>query len=205
MVRYELPRLPYGYGELEPFLGADALELHHLSHHKYYTDGLNAALASLGGASHPKHISSILAEPRLIPAGARAGLEFFGGGFENHRIFWESLSPGGGSPGGRLADALEVYFGGLDGFAGEFAAAALAIEGSGWCWLAFDPRYSRLEVLATAGECSPWTLHKVPLLGLDMWEHAHYMGYGHRREDYVSAWWGVANWDGAEGRYSGLA
>lgn len=205
VARYELPRLPYGEGELEPFAGAGDVRAHRRIH-AAYADGLNSALDSVGAAAHPQHISAVLQDLGAVPEGGRDAVGFFGGGFENHRMLWDSVVPGGGGgPGGGLADAIDVYFGGFGEFRSAFARAALSVEGSGWCWLVFDPAYGRLEVMCTAGEASPWAARRVPLLGLDVWEHAHYARYGPDRGAYVGEWWGVVNWDYAEGRYEAHA
>ncbi len=148
----------------------------------------------------------MLADIGSVPAGERGRVAFFGGGYENHRVFWESMTPGGGGgPGGRLADAIDVYFGGFGRFRELFSARAGAVRGSGWCWLVLDPSYGRIEVMATADNGSPWAAGRVPLLGLDVWEHAYYLRHQHRRHDYVESWWNTVNWEGAEGRFSGYA
>ena len=203
MVRYELPRLPYGYGELEPYIDEQTMRIHHLEHHRYYVDGLNASLGQISAASHPRYITSILSDPGSVPRQARDAVNFFGGGFENHRMFWETLAPGGGGgPGGRLGDAIDVYFGSFENLKARFSLRAASVEGSGWCWLVFDRTYDRIEVIATANQDSPWAAKKVPLLGLDVWEHAYYLQYLDRRPDYVESWWNVVNWDYAENRFA---
>ena len=206
MVRYDLPRLPYGYDELEPYIDAQTMRIHHQEHHRSYAEGLNAALEAAGGASHPQHISSILSDLAQVPEPARNLISFFGGGFENHRLFWEYMTPdGGGSPGGRIADAIEIYFDGFERFQRIFSDAAAGIRGSGWCWLVFDTAYSRIEIIPTENQISPWALGKIPLLGLDVWEHAYYLGYQNHRADYIREWWNVVNWDYVENRFSELA
>ena len=206
MVRYELPRLPYGYDELEPFIDTQTMKIHHQKHHQAYADGLNASLERIGGHSHPQYISSILSDLKSIPESGRNSISFFGGGFENHRLFWETMmAPAGDdSPGGKLGDAVDVYFGGFSNFKKVFSEKATAIEGSGWCWLVFNATYNKIEIITTANQDSPWTLQKTPLLGLDVWEHAYYLQYQNRRPDYVKSWWNVINWNYVENRFSEL-
>ena len=206
MGAYELPRLPYGYDALDPFASAGSLRIHHGAFHQEYTDGLNRTLEGIGGLSHPQHIAAILSDLGSVTRSAQEAIRFFGGGFENHRMFWDAMSPdGGGSPKGMLGDAVEVYFDGFDGFKDEFSQKAARIEGSGWCWLAYDPTYCRIEITATRNNDTPWMFGRVPLLGLDVWEHAYHLDYAGDVQGYVDAWWGVVNWNYVENRFSGIA
>ncbi|QMU53554.1 MAG: superoxide dismutase [Nitrosopumilus sp.] len=206
MVRYELPRLSYGYDELEPFIDAETMKIHHQKHHQAYVDGLNKSLESIGGESHPQYISSILSDLKSIPESGRSAVNFFGGGFENHRLFWEVMTPNGDEePGGELEDSIDVYFDSFENFKKIFSEKALGIQGSGWCWLVFNATYHKIEIVTTANQDSPWSLQKYPLLGLDVWEHAYYMKYQNKRPDYVQAWWNVVNWDYVENRFTELA
>ena len=205
MVRYEIPKLSYGYADLEPFIDSHTMSIHHQKHHQAYADGLNKSLEQIGGSSHPQYISSILSDLKSIPESARDAINFFGGGFENHRLFWETMTPnGGGNPGGKLSDAIEIYFDDFENFKKIFSTHAVNILGSGWCWLVFNSTYNRIEISTTQNQTSPWTLQKIPLLGLDVWEHAYYLKYQNRRIDYVSSWWNVVNWDYVENRFSEL-
>ena len=206
MVRYELPRLPYGYDELEPFIDAQTMKIHHLKHHQAYVDGLNKSLESIGGASHPQYISSILSDLKAVPESGKSALNFFGGGFENHKSFWETMTPNGdGQPGGQLEDSIDVYFDDFKNFKKIFSKAALGIWGSGWCWLVFNATYHKIEIITTENQDSPWTVQKYPLLGLDVWEHAYYLKHQNKRSDYVDAWWNVVNWDYVGNRFSEFA
>ena len=206
MVQYELPRLPYGYVELEPYIDAETMKIHHQKHHQSYVDGLNKSLEDVGSAFHPQYITSILSDLKAIPESGRSKINFFGGGFENHRLFWEIMTPNGdGSPGGKIEDAIDVYFDNFDNFKQIFSETAIGIQGSGWCWLVFNSTYNRIEILSTENQTSPWTLQKIPLLGLDVWEHAYYLKYQNRRPDYVKDWWNLVNWDYVENRFSELA
>lgn len=206
MVHYLLPRLPYAYDELEPFVDKETLQIHHQKHHQAYVDGLNNALEQIGGKSHPQYISSILSDLNIIPESARNAVNFFGGGFENHKLFWEVMSPDSDKkPGGRLADAIDVYFDSFDSFKRIFSNLSLSIQGSGWCWLVFNPTYNKIEIITTTNQDSPWTMRKIPLLGLDVWEHAYYLKYQNRRSDYIDAWWNVVNWEYVGNRFSELS
>ncbi len=202
MVRYELPKLSYGYDELEPYIDTETMKIHHQKHHQAYVNGLNKSLEQVGSASHPQYISSILANLKSIPESGQSAINFFGGGFENHRLFWETMTPNSdGKPGGKLEDSIDVYFDDFENFKKVFSEKAIAIQGSGWCWLVFNQTYNKIEIITTPNQDSPWTLRKIPLLGLDVWEHAYYLQYQNKRPDYVKAWWNVVNWDYVENRF----
>ena len=206
MVRYELPRLIYGYDELEPFIDTETMKIHHQKHHQAYVDGLNKSLADVGSASHPQYIASVLSDLKAIPEPGRSAINFFGGGFENHRLFWETMIPDGdGKPSGQIADKLDVYFDNFENFKKVFSEKAINIQGSGWCWLVFNSTYHKIEIITTENQTSPWTLGKFPLLGLDVWEHAYYLKYQNKRPAYVEAWWNVVNWDYVGNRFSELS
>ncbi|MDH3502188.1 MAG: superoxide dismutase [Nitrosopumilus sp.] len=206
MVRYLLPRLPYDYDELEPFIDTQTMEIHHQKHHQTYVDGLNKSLEQIGGESHPKYISTILSDLQSIPESARSSINFFGGGFENHKLLWETMSPNGDkNPGGKLADAIDVYFNSFESFKDEFTNNSISIQGSGWCWLVFNQSYNKIEIITTSNQDSPWTLRKIPILGLDVWEHAYYLKYQNKRDEYVKAWWNVINWDFIQNRFAELS
>ncbi len=206
MVQYQLPRLPYGYDELEPFIDEQTMEIHHQKHHQSYTDGLNKTLEEIAGSFHPQYITSILSDLKSIPENSRNKINFFGGGFENHRLFWEIMNPnGGGTPGGELADSIDVYFDNFENFKKIFSVSSLSIAGSGWCWLVFNQTFNRIEIITTKNQDSPWSLNKIPLLGLDLWEHAYYLKYQNRRADYISSWWNVVNWEYVANRFSELS
>jgi len=205
MVQYQLPRLPYGYDELESFIDKKTMEIHHQKHHQSYVDGLNKSLEEIDGSFHPQYITSILSDLKSIPEHSRTKINFFGGGFENHRLFWETMNPdGGGSPGGKLADSIDVYFDNFEKFKTTFSSISVSIEGSGWCWLVFNQTFNKIEIISTKNQDNPWIINKIPLLGLDLWEHAYYLKYQNKRDDYVSSWWNVINWDYVENRFSEL-
>ncbi|NIM25880.1 MAG: superoxide dismutase [Nitrosopumilaceae archaeon] len=206
MVLYELPKPPYSYDALEPHIDKQTMEIHHLKHHQSYVDGLNNTLEEIGGTSHPKYITSILSDLKSIPESSRNKIQFFGGGYENHRLFWETMNPnGGGTPGGKLEDSIDVYFESFENFKEIFSNYSLGIQGSGWCWLVFNQTFNKIEIITTQNQDSPWSLNKIPLLGLDVWEHAYYLKYQNRRNEYVLSWWNVVNWDYVSNRFSELS
>ena len=205
MVQYLLPRLSYGYDELEPFIDTKTMEIHHQKHQQSYVDGLNKSLEEISGSFHPQYITSILSDLKSIPELSREKINFFGGGFENHRLFWDTMnSNGGGSPGGKVADSIDVYFDNFENFKKIFSRTSLSVEGSGWCWLVFNQTFNKIEIIPTKNQDSPWTKNKIPLLGLDLWEHAYYLKYQNKRGEYVSSWWNVINWDYVANRFSEL-
>ena len=202
MGRYEVPPLNYKYDSLEPYIDAKTMEIHHTKHHQTYANGLNEALERINALTHKNYITSILSDLTIVPEHVRNAINFHGGGFDNHRLFWESMKPnGGGEPGGKLADEIKIYFGNFKEFQEKFSQASLSIQGSGWGWLVYNRTYSRLEFKAMPDQTSPWTFRLIPLLGLDVWEHAYYLKYQNRRADYIEAWWNVVNWTEIEERF----
>ncbi len=190
-MKFELPALPYAYDALEPHFDARTMEIHHSKHHQGYTNNLNNALE--GSDLAGKSIEDILAEGENLSAGLRNN----GGGFYNHRMFWEILSPnGGGEPTGELAEAITRDFGNLDNLKTAFNKAAATRFGSGWAWLCVNN--GKLEVCSTANQDNPlmgFGCSGTPIMGLDVWEHAYYLNYQNRRPDYIGAFWNVINWD----------
>ena len=205
MTQYVLPKLPYDYHELEQFMDAETLQIHHQKFHQTYVDGLNKSLRNIGGEFHPKYITSILSDLNSIPTSARGNIVFFGGGYENHRLYWETLSPTTHKkPTGKLADSIDLYFGNFETFQEKFTKQSLSIEGSGWCWMVFNPTFQRIEIMITVNNESPWSINKIPLLCIDMWEHAYYLKYQNNKPDYVKAWWNVINWEYVMDRFCEL-
>ena len=185
---FKLPDLPYAYDALEPYIDARTMEIHHTKHHAGYTNKLNNAIA--GTEMDSMTIEQILAMGvDKLPTAVRNN----GGGYANHALFWEIMSPnGGGEPTGALADALNAAFGSFGAFKDKFETAAKTRFGSGWAWLAVNG--GALEVFSTPNQDSPLMEGKTPILGLDVWEHAYYLKYQNRRPEYVSAFWNVVNW-----------
>jgi Fe-Mn family superoxide dismutase len=189
---HELPKLPYAFDALEPHIDAKTMEIHHGKHHATYVAKLNAALeghADLQGKS-PEELCRAVA---TLPEAIRGAVRYNGGGHWNHTMFWTWMAPGaGGAPTGAAADAIASAFGGFEKFQEEFTAAAANRFGSGWVWLVKDG--TTLAVTSTPNQDNPLMEGKVPVLGLDVWEHAYYLKYQNRRPDYVGAWWNVVNW-----------
>ncbi|MCH1478868.1 MAG: superoxide dismutase [Crocinitomicaceae bacterium] len=186
---FELPKLSYAYNALEPHIDARTMEIHHSKHHQGYTNNLNAAIA--GTDLEGKSISEILSACADKPA-----VRNNGGGFYNHTLFWEVMSPnGGGNPTGSLAAAIDAAFGSFDAFKDTFAKAAATRFGSGWAWLCVND--GALEVCSTANQDNPLMgvgCSGTPILGLDVWEHAYYLNYQNRRPDYIQAFFEVVDW-----------
>jgi Fe-Mn family superoxide dismutase len=201
-VAYELPPLPYDYDALEPTIDEETMHLHHEKHHNTYVTNLNAALENHPDAD-PGDINELLANINNVPEDIRRAVRNNGGGHSNHTMFWQIMSPnGGGEPVGDLGDAINQSFGSFDDFKEQWAAAAApgAIFGSGWCWLIAAPDGS-LTIESTPNQDSPLMEGKLPVIGLDVWEHAYYLTYRNRRPEYTNAWWNVVNWEEAERRY----
>lgn len=196
---YKLPELNYKYDALAPAISADIMELHHAKHHQTYVDKLNAAIEqepSLEGRS----LVDMLTGLDSVPEKVRGAVRNHGGGHYNHSLFWKLMSPdGGGKPGGELGSAIDSKWGGFDKFVDEFNDAALKLFGSGWVWLNAD-----LEIVPTANQDTTMALGKgEPLMGLDVWEHAYYLDYKNKRDEYIKSWWQVVNWEFIEKRYRG--
>lgn len=197
---FELPQLPYAYDALEPHIDARTMEIHHTKHHNTYTTNLNAALE--GTDSEGKTIENILLNLDLSNTAVRNN----GGGYYNHNLFWEILSPnGGGKPTGELEEAIEKAFGTFDEFKAKFAKAATTQFGSGWAWLCVQ-KGGKLEICATANQDNPLMpgigCDGTPILGLDVWEHAYYLNYQNKRPDYIEAFFNVINWEEVARRYA---
>ena len=188
-----LPALPYAFDALEPYIDAQTMEIHHDRHHKTYIDKLNAAL--MGHADlQAKSPTQLVAELEKVPEAIRTAVRNHGGGHLNHTLFWQMMAPGGGKQSnGDVGKAIDTACGSVDKFTTAFAAAAAGQFGSGWAWLVIDA--GKLAVMGTPNQDNPVTMGKVPLLGVDVWEHAYYLKYQNKRPDYVTAWWNVVNWD----------
>jgi Fe-Mn family superoxide dismutase len=196
---FELPNLPYAHDALEPHIDAQTMEIHHGKHHNGYTTKLNAAIEGTDLAG--KSIEDILTN-----MGDSAAVRNNGGGYYNHCLFWEVMSPnGGGEPSGELADAINAAYGSFDGFKDAFSQAAATRFGSGWAWLCVHPG-GKVEVCSSANQDNPLMpgigCGGTPILGLDVWEHAYYLKYQNRRPDYIAAFFNVINWDEVSRRYS---
>lgn len=196
---FNLPDLEYQYDALGRSISADIMKLHHQKHHQAYVDKLNAALES-NNVTQPSSLQELVRNIDQLPEVARQAVRNNGGGHYNHSLFWQWMSPnGGGQPTGELADLLTAQYGSYQAFVDEFTAKALGIFGSGWCWLMPDG-----EITTTPNQDSPlMTGAAEPLLGLDVWEHAYYLDYKNKRDDYVAAWWDVVDWQFVGERFKG--
>lgn len=188
---YKLPDLGYNYDQLGDYISKDIMELHHSKHHQTYVDKLNAALDG-APALKERPLETLLSGLDTLPQDVQTAIRNHGGGHYNHTLFWKWMSPqGGGEPNGQLAEEITTNYGSFQNFVDEFTGKSLAVFGSGWCWLMPD-----MEIITTPNQDTPIMLGKpAPLLGLDVWEHAYYLDYKNKRDDYVNAWWHVVNWD----------
>lgn len=199
IMSFELPQLPYAFDALEPHVDARTMEIHHGKHHAGYTNNLNTAIADT--ENEGKSIEDILKNLDMNNAALRNN----GGGFYNHSLFWSVMSPnGGGLPTGKLADAINEAFGDFDTFKSAFSKAAATRFGSGWAWLCSTN--GKLDVCSSANQDNPLMpsigCGGLPILGIDVWEHAYYLNYQNRRPDYVSAFFNVVNWEEVSARYA---
>jgi len=203
MTQYELPKMPYAYDALEPHIDARTMEIHHTKHHQTYTTKLNDALGKCSSDIQNKDILEILSDLSQVPDELKKAINFNGGGYDNHKLFWDNMKPnGGGEPGGAVADAINSSFGSFGDFKEKFSSTTAVIQGSGWGWLVYNKSSSKVEYAAMSNQDSPRTKGLVPLLGLDVWEHAYYLNYQNKRPDYIAAWWNVVNWDEVDNRLS---
>ena len=195
---YSVPDLPYSFDALEPHIDAQTMEIHHDRHHAAYVANLNAALEGTEWMDRP--IDSVLSNLEILPEDKRTPVRNNGGGHANHSFFWEIMSPnGGGEPSGALADAIGEAFGGVAELQAAVNDAGVKRFGSGWTWLVWDG--TGLEVKSTPNQDSPIMGGDVPLLGIDVWEHAYYLHYQNRRPDYLAAWWNVVDWEAVAARF----
>jgi Fe-Mn family superoxide dismutase len=195
---FTLPDLPYSRDALEPTIDQTTMEIHHGKHHAAYVANLNKALESAPDVAGLSVEELIANNCSAVPEGIRTAVRNNGGGHANHSLFWQIMGPGkGGDPVGHLGDAINSKYGGFDPFKEKFAAAGMGRFGSGWAWLLKD-----LEIISTANQDSPLMEGKVPVIGLDVWEHAYYLNYQNRRPDYIKSWWNVVNWEAAEERFN---
>jgi superoxide dismutase, Fe-Mn family len=195
---YEVPPLPYDYAALEPHIDEQTMRLHHDKHHQAYVDNANKALEGTEWADRP--VEQVLGVLDLVPEDKRTAVRNNAGGHANHTLFWEIMSPdGGGEPEGDLAAAIDEVFGGLDDLKQLVNDTGVKRFGSGWTWLVHDG--TGLAVYSTANQDSPIMEDDVPLLGIDIWEHAYYLKYQNRRPDYLEAWWNVVSWPAVAERF----
>ena len=215
---FKLPELNYEYDALEPHFDAQTMEIHHTKHHQTYVDNLNNALESLKSENVDRYdtirekvsesetagLEFILQNLDMLPSSIQTAVRNNGGGHLNHSFFWQTLASEASTqkqPTGKLLEAIESKFGDFEGFKAEFKAAALARFGSGWAWLVKSVD-GELEIVSTPNQDSPISDGLTPIIGLDVWEHAYYLGYQNRRAEYVDAFWSVLDWKQAEENFN---
>jgi Fe-Mn family superoxide dismutase len=202
---YQLPALPYAYNALEPHIDARTMEIHHTKHHQTYITKVNEAIA--GTEWESKSVEDLIRNLAAVPEAKRGAVRNNGGGHANHALFWSIMGPGaGGSPTGKLSADIDATFGSFDKFKESFATAGVTRFGSGWAWLYVAE--GKLAIGSTGNQDSPLMgkeiagIAGVPILGLDVWEHAYYLNYQNRRPDYIGAFWHVVNWKAVADRYA---
>ena len=202
---HTLPALPYDYADLDDFVGAQTMEIHHSKHHNGYVTNLNAALEGLSDLADLS-IEDLLGQIDSVPDEKKQAVINNGGGHANHSLFWEIIAPGGsGEPSAELVSDLVATFGSLDSARDQFGTAAGTRFGSGWAWLCSNEN-GKLEICSTANQDNPLMSNGCggnPILCLDVWEHAYYLNYQNRRPDYINAFFNVINWDEVNKRYLG--
>lgn len=195
--KFELPKLPYALDALEPVISKEIMDLHYNKHHNTYIQNLNKLLEQYEEAEKKHDVAAMIS--------LQSGIKFNGGGYVNHAIFWTNLAPksqgGGESPTGALADAIQQEFGSLARLVDLISAKSVAIQGSGWGWLGFNKEHKRLEIATCSNQDPLSTQGLVPLLGIDVWEHAYYLQYKNVRAEYVKAIWGIVNWQNVSERF----
>jgi len=196
---YSVPPLPYPYDALEPHIDKATMEFHHDKHHQAYVDKANAALEGTEWADMP--VEEVLKNLDSLPADKKMAVKNNAGGHYNHSLFWESMSgDGGGAPEGELQSAIDAAFGSFEDFKAKLKETGVNQFGSGWSWLVRDG--SGLAVVGSANQDNPVSQGSVPLLGVDVWEHAYYLKYQNRRPDYIDAWWNVVLWSKVAERFA---
>jgi Fe-Mn family superoxide dismutase len=198
---YEVPPLPYDYAALEPHIDEATMRVHHDKHHQAYVDKANAALEGTEWAD--RTVDEVLQNLEALPEDKRMAVRNNGGGHYNHSLFWQWMSPdGGGEPDGALGAAIEAAFGSFADFQAKLKDAGVNRFGSGWSWLVHDG--SGLAVVSTPNQDSPISSGQMPLLGVDVWEHAYYLKYQNKRPDYIDAWWNVVDWATVAERFAAV-
>ena len=199
MQKHVIPKLPYAFDDLEPYMDAKTVEIHYSKHHQGYCDKLNLALEK-----HPalfdKPVIDLLADLNSVPSDIRTAVRNFGGGFVNHNVFWECMSSKKSECNGKILNAIVKGFGSFDEFRKQFTASAVGLFGSGYTWLVVSSD-GKLEIMNTKDQDSPLSSGKKPVLVIDVWEHSYYIKYQNRRAEFIEAWWNLVNWDRVEKNY----
>ncbi len=197
---FTLPPLPYAYDALEPYFDAPTMHLHHDKHHQAYVNNLNVAIAT-----HPdlagRSVWELVETLNVLPESVRIAVRNQGGGHANHSFWWPTLGKGGAAPTGELSKAIDAKFGSLSAFQDKLTAAAMGVFGSGWAWLVKLPD-GTVGIETTPNQDTPFTVGHIPVIGVDVWEHAYYLKYQNKRADYVKAFFQVLNWDYVSGRFA---
>jgi Fe-Mn family superoxide dismutase len=197
---HELPPLPYDYNALEPYIDEQTMHLHHDKHHAAYVNNLNAALEKYPELQN-RSAEELIRDLNSVPEDIRTTVRNNGGGHVNHSMFWLIMKPnGGGPPTGPIAQAINQTFGSFEAFKQQFNDAGMKRFGSGWAWLVRTPD-GRLQVTSTPNQDNPMMEGNYPIMGNDVWEHAYYLKYQNRRNEYLEAWWNVVNWDEINRRF----
>lgn len=198
IVVFKLPELPYDYDALEPYISAEIMRLHHSKHHQTYVNNLNSAFEKFQEAALANDVSGMIE--------VQGAIKFNGGGHVNHEIFWSNLAPknqgGGKPPEGELAQEIDKEWGSFDAFKEKFSSSTVAVQGSGWGWLGYNKTSGRLEIATCPNQDPVITKGLIPLLGIDVWEHAYYLQYKNARPEYVKAIWEVVSWKNVEDRFN---
>ncbi len=198
--KFVLPKLPYAYDALEPYIDARTMEIHYTKHHQGYVNKLNAAIEKCPELKE-KTLGWLLENLNHIPADVYHAIRDNAGGHYNHSLFWKIMKKdGGGQPKGQLADLIDSNFETFESFKEQFNEIAKTVFGSGWAWLCVD-KQDRLTITSTANQDCPLSEGLKPIFGLDVWEHAYYLKYQNKRPDYITAWWHVINWEQVEQNY----
>ncbi len=193
-MKHELPQLKYDYNALEPYVDGLTMTIHHTKHHQTYINNLNAALEKYPEFAD-KDVKELLTNLDALPKDIKQAVINNGGGHYNHSLFWDMMTPNGsGNPSGNIEEAINKKFGNFENFKDVFAKAAATRFGSGWAWLVVTAQ-GELEVVSTPNQNNPISEGLIPVLGLDVWEHAYYLKYQNKRPEYVTNWWNVVNWD----------
>jgi len=193
---FKLPNLPYSFNALEPYIDAKTMEIHYGKHHQTYVDKLNAAVEGTKFAD--LEINELMKNINKVPEKIKQAVINHGGGHANHSLFWEIMGPNcGGLPKGKIAKEINSTFGSFDEFKKQLTDSALKVFGSGWAWLVVN-NDGELEIISRPNQNSPMMDGLKPILGLDVWEHAYYLKYQNRRQEYIDAWWNVVNWGKVE-------
>jgi len=199
-MQHKLPDLPYAHGDLEPHIDGPTMAIHHGKHHQAYVNNLNAALEGHTDLQEKSALELIIGL-NTIPEKIRAAVRNNGGGHLNHTMFWSLMKPEGRhNPGSIVGSAIDKAFGSFDDFKTQFKQAGMTQFGSGWAWLVVNGE-GKLEVVKTPNQDNPLSQGQVPILGVDVWEHAYYLNYQNRRADYIDAWWNVVDWSQVEAYY----